>query len=190
MNALRLLLATSLAGAVAVGIVSAQSRPAASTGNAPADAQITPLRDGYDRVDTKAYRIEVPRGWTVTRETPWGQRKATPASDAKASAELGMMTGGQTRATWDELYRTSLYFILREDGGKATPYTLGKSAQGYDTASFSVLDDQGFANRRYVLLRDDAGRLLALSIRIPTRAKEAELMKHFDRMVRTAIIKD
>jgi len=151
------------------------------------EARLSPLADGYVRVETDAYRIEVPKGWAVTRETPWGQRKATP--EGKTGGELGMMTGGRTQSSWEELYQTSLYFIQREEKGKATPFTVGKSAQGYETASFSVLDGEGFARRRFVLMRDGQGTLLALSIRIPARAQESELKKHFDRLVRTAVIR-
>ena len=41
-----------------------------------ADAKIVDLRDGFVRVETAAYSIEVPKEWKVSEETRWGQRKA------------------------------------------------------------------------------------------------------------------
>jgi hypothetical protein len=150
-----------------------------------ADAKIVDLRDGFVRVETAAYSIEVPKEWKVSEETRWGQRKAKGKH-----GELGMMTGGRTRATWEQLYDTSLYFIMREESGKPTPFKVSKTKQGYEAATFSVLDDKGFATRRYVLLRDKAGSLLALSVRIGEKQREKELAAAFDRMVKSAKIAD
>lgn len=153
----------------------------------PKDARIVDLRDGYVRVETTGYSIEIPRGWKVGEETQWGQRKADAP---KGSGELGVMTAGPTRATWDDLYRTSLWFIQREEAGKATPYEVSKTQQGYEAASFSVLDKEGFAARRYVLVRAKDGRVLALSVRIPEPKAEREFARHFDRLVATARLTD
>jgi hypothetical protein len=152
---------------------------------AAADAKIVDLKDGFVRVETPVYTMEVPKGWAVSRETNFGQRKAKAPN---GKGELGMMTGGQTDASWDSLYRTSLYFIMREERGKATPYQITKTKQGYDAATFSVVDEDGFASRRYVLLKDANGALLALSVRIGDRKQEKELVGAFDRMVRSTRI--
>lgn len=149
----------------------------------PKDAEVVDLKDGFIRVKTSAYSLEVPKGWKVSPETPWGARKMVPT---EGRGELGAMTAGPTRASWDDLYRTSLYFIQREEQGKPTPYTVSKTAQGYEAASFTVLDKEGFAARRYVLLKDKNGRVLALNVRIPGRQAEPKLVPIFERMVRTA----
>ncbi|MBI5706120.1 MAG: hypothetical protein HZC36_03925 [Armatimonadetes bacterium] len=152
----------------------------------PKDAKTLNLGDGYSRVETASYLIEVPAGWEVSEETPWGQRKAHPKG---AEGELGVMTAPPGGQSWDQLYQTSLYFILRESKGKPTPYRLGKTASGLETASFEVLDDQGFAARRFVLMRGKDGRLLALSVKVPTRNADKEWSKHFDRLAATAKFK-
>ncbi len=154
-----------------------------SQATAPADAKVTDLGDGYVRVSTEIYSIEVPKGWVVSRETPWGQRKAT-----NEAGELGVMTAGNTRSTWDELYRTSLFFIQRERKGKPTPYEITKTAQGYEACTFSILDEEGFADRRYVLLKSKAGEAIALSVQIRDRKATKDLVAHFDRLVKSAKI--
>jgi len=145
------------------------------------------LKDGYVRVETPSYTIEVPKAWSVSAETPWGARKLSPD---QGKAEMGTMTAGPTRAGWEELLRTSMYFILREEKGKPTPNTISRTSQGYEACSFSVLDEEGFAKRRYVLLKNSDGRVLALNVRIPDRQSEAALAKHFERLVRTARFAD
>lgn len=155
----------------------------AATAFAQSDARVTDLGDGYVRVTAETYSIEVPKGWAVGRETRWGQRDAKPAD---GSGKLGVMTAGPSRASWDDLYRTSLYFIMREDEGTATKYTLSKTAEGLEAMSFSVLDKDGFAQRRYVLVKNTDGRVLALSVEIPSKAGEKKWASHFDRLVKTA----
>jgi len=147
------------------------------------DAKITDLGDGYWRVETKSYSVEVPRGWKVSEETPWGQRKVKPEA---GNGALGVMTAPPSRQTWDDLYRTSLYFILREKGGKATPYKLTKTTSGLEAASFEVLDSKGFADRRFVLLKHKEKGLLAISVDIPSKERDTEWKVHFERMVRSA----
>lgn len=149
----------------------------------PPDAKIIDLGDGYSRIVTKEYSVEVPKGWDVSEQTPWGQRKMNPKGN---SGELGVMTAPPGQQSWDQLYETSLYFILRESKGKPTPYRLTKRADGSEVASFEVLDDQGFANRRYVLIRDKSRGLLALSVKVPSREADKEWEKHFARMVKSA----
>lgn len=152
----------------------------------PKDAKVLKLADGYSRVETAEYSIEVPTGWEVSDQTPWGQRKAHPSN---SSGELGVMTAPPGRQSWDQLYQTSLYFILRESKGKPTPYRLGKTASGLETASFEVLNDAGFAARRYILIRGKDGRLLALSVKVPSRSADKEWSKHFERLAATAKFK-
>lgn len=149
----------------------------------PSDAKITDLQDGYSRVQTSTYAIEVPNGWKVSAETPWGQRKAQPE---QGGGELGVMTAPPGRQSWDQLYETSLSFILREDNGKATPYRLSKTKSGLEAASFEVLDKDGFAARRYVLIRDEAQGLLALSVNVPNRRADKQWSQHFKRLIETA----
>lgn len=162
----------------------------AATG--PSDAKLVDLGDGYVRVETSAYSLEMPAGWAVSEETPWGARKAEPKAKSgnlgvmTAGGNLGAMTAPPTRETWDGLYRTSLYFIMRERGGKATPYELTKTESGIPAMVFQVKNDSGFAARRYVMLRNPDGRLLALSVDIPNEDVEPIWQRHFDRMVRTA----
>lgn len=149
----------------------------------PKDATVTNLEDGYSRVVTASYSIEVPTGWDVSTETPWGQRKASPKA---SSGELGVMTAPPGQQSWEQLYQTSLYYILRESKGTATTYRLGKTKSGLETASFEVLDNEGFAARRFILIRGKDGQLLALSVKVPARAADKEWTKHFDRLTRTA----
>lgn len=159
---------------------------AAALSQLPKDAKSQNLGDGYSRVETASYLIEVPTGWEVSDETPWGQRKANPKD---AGGELGVMTAPPGGQSWDQLYQTSLYFILRESKGKPTPYRMGKTASGLETASFEVLDDAGFTARRYILIRGKDGRLLALSVKVPSRNADKEWTKHFERLTTTARFK-
>jgi hypothetical protein len=153
----------------------------------PRDARIIDLKDGFVRVDAPTYSIEVPRGWKVTAETPWGARKAEPSS---GRGELGVMTAPPGRQSWESLYRTSLYFILRGDPeGEPTRYKITKKNNGLEACEFSVLDKNGFAYKRYVLLRHPEKGLLALNVDIPSRADEKVWVAKFDRMVRTAAFK-
>lgn len=161
-----------------LALLLAQAAPAA-----PSDAKLEDLKDGYVRVVTREYSIEVPKGWAVTTETRWGQRDATGNG-----GKLGVMTAGATDATWEELYRTSLFFIQRERRGTPTPFKVSKTDQGYEACSFSILDEEGFAERRYVLLKNKDREVIALSVRIDDRKATKDLERHFDRMVRTARI--
>ena len=156
-----------------------------TTLHAADESKVIDLKDGYVRVETRAYSVELPKGWKFGDETPWGARKM---SNSKSAGEMGTMTAGPSKATWDELYKTSMYFIMREEKGKATPFKIEKTSQGYEACTFTIVDDSGFAKRRYVLLKAKSGKVLALNVKIPSKAAEAEMAKHFDRMVRTAKI--
>lgn len=149
----------------------------------PNDAKTTNLGDGYSRVETSSYVIELPTGWDVSEQTPWGQRKANAKG---VDGDLGVMTAPPGRQSWEQLYQTSLYFILREEEGKPTPYRISKTSIGLEAASFEVLDRAGFAARRFFLMRGKDGRLLALSVRVPSRQADKEWTKHFERLTRTA----
>jgi hypothetical protein len=149
------------------------------------DAKLVTLTDGFVRVETSAYSFEIPKGWAVGRETPWGARDLKPESGTGA---LSAMTAGPSNAGWDQLYQTSLFFIRREGPGRPTPYKIEQTKQGYEACTFSMVDDQGFANRRYVLLKATSGKVLALSVKIPSKENEKTLQPIFDRFVTSARI--
>lgn len=151
-----------------------------------ADSAATDLKDGYSRVATSNYTVDVPNGWTVSKETPWGARKVQPT---QGKGELGVMTAPPGQQSWDQLYQTALYFIQREEKGKATPYRLTKTPSGLEAASFDVVDAEGFASRRYVMIRDSAKGLFALSMKVPSREANKQWTKHFDRLIRSAKFK-
>jgi len=152
------------------------------------DFTVTDLKDGFQRIETAAYVIEIPKGWEVQRETPWGSREIKGEPGA-----FSAMTGkGAGKQGWDQLYRTSLYFVMRSRenaGNTATPYKIVKTKQGYDAMSFSVVDKAGFAQSRYMILKAADDDILALSVKVPNQKAEKDLVKSFDRMVVTAKLK-
>ena len=137
-------------------------------------------------VETPKYSLEIPADWKMGDETPWGATDITPKV---GQGKLGAMTAGPTQASWAELFETSMYFIKREEPGTPTAIREGKTKIGYASASFEVVNKKGFANRRYTLLRNGSGNVLALSIKIPSIAEEEALTKIFRHMVDTAKIK-
>lgn len=147
------------------------------------DIVVKPLKDGFVIVETPGYSFEVPKGWTVGTETPWGARDINSKDQA---GSFGAMTADARTATWDSLYRVSLGFIMREEKGTATEYRKIKTGKGYEAIAFEVAKKDGFASRRYVLLKNTDGRALALSVKIDRKADEANMVKSFDRMVKTA----
>jgi len=149
------------------------------------ETKIVDLKDGFVRVDTPSYTVEVPKGWEVTPETRFGQREF----NGKTGNMSAMTAPGGGRQGWDRLYNTSLYFIGREMDAKPTPYKLGKTKQGYETASWSMLDKDGFAKARYVILKASNDNILALSVKIPDRKQERDLQSAFTRLVETAKLK-
>jgi hypothetical protein len=151
----------------------------------PPDYKAVPLSGGFVRIETSEYTIEVPKSWQVTNSTRFGQREVI-GSEGRMTA---MTAPGAGRQGWDRLYRTSLYFIQRDTPGRPTPYKLTKTKQGYEAATFSLLDDDGFARERYVILRAADDDILALSIKIPGKKKESELLPVFDRLVSTATLR-
>ncbi len=151
------------------------------------DAKVTDLKDGFVRVETASYSLEVPKGWEIGEETSFGQREMK-APVAKKGEMTAMTAPGGGKQGWDRLYQTSLFFIMRSSpvGSKATPYKLSKTKQGYQAASFNVLDEKGFAISRYVILKDEKDSILALSVKIPDAKNEKDLLAKFDRLVKTA----
>lgn len=153
----------------------------------------------YVEVKTANYTFEVPQGWKVGEETPFGQREMHPSAGGKQDETQGMssMTGpGLGKRSWQDLYDTSLYFITRyaPKGGemKATKYVLGKSKQGFETCSWSMLDAAGRTIQRHVILKHADGNILALSVKLPPSAATedaAQLEAHFRHMVNTAIVR-
>ncbi|MBL8049561.1 MAG: hypothetical protein JNJ45_12865 [Chthonomonas sp.] len=165
-----------IAGIVAVAIAAARMN----------DVKIVELKDGIVRIETKGYSFEIPKEWTVGKETPWGARDIKSTT---AGGKLGTMTANAQSETWDSLYRTSLYFITREEKGEPTPYRQITSKMGYEGIAFEVLDEKQYAKRRFVLIKNKEGRALALSVDIKNPKDEKKILQAFDRMVDTATIR-
>ena len=166
----------SLISALAVGALQAS------------DVTIETLSHGFVRVTSKAYSVEVPKSWVVGSQTPWGARRIAP--EKQKETELGVMTAGVTTQSWDQLYKTSLFFIMNQEPGKATPYRLGKTKSGYESCSFEVANKEGFVKRKYVLLKDKHGAAIALNVTIGEPKQEKAINAYFERMVATAKIID
>jgi hypothetical protein len=137
----------------------------------------------YQTFRTKTYSIDLPTDWKVSEETWFGQRKAEPV-DGKG--EIGIMTAPTSRQSWDQLYETALYFVLREQAGTPTEFRMTKTKQGYEAASFEVLNKQGWADRRFVMIKHPAKGLLALSVNIPDSGATKTWESYFKRMVDSA----
>jgi hypothetical protein len=146
------------------------------------DLKTTDLKDGFVRVETPKYVIEVPKGWEVGEETSFGQREINGGG-------MTTMTGGRTKATWDELYKTSLYFIRRGTKDEPTPFRLGKNKKGYETMSFEMVNKDKQPSSKYVILKNAKAEILALSIKIKSPKSEKEMDKIFLRLISTADIK-
>lgn len=159
------------------------SRPAHAMQNS--DQQPVPAK-GFTLVNAAKYAIQVPTGWTVGTESPWGARDISPKT---GPGKMGAMTAGPTKDSWDSLYKTSLFFIKREQAGSETQFRTGKTKQGYECISFEVKNRDGFASRRYTILKDPKGNALALSIKIPTPGQEKAFVAMFQHMVDTAMLK-
>ena len=144
---------------------------------------ITDLKDGYIRVETKKYTVEVPKGWEVGEESSFGQREFH-----SSKGEIGTMTGSAKGSNWDRLYNTSLYFIQRREKATPTPYKLGKNKKGYETMSFEMMGKDGKPTSKYVILKNAKEDILALSVRITQVKSETELNKAFDRLISTAVM--
>lgn len=151
----------------------------------------------YVTVDTRNYTLQIPAGWSVSEETPWGSRDIRPGDNGDlAGASMSSMTGpGLGKQSWQRLYDTSLYFITRYDReGKmtATKYTLGKSKQGFETCSWDMKDADNRILQRHVILKHDNGNILALSVKFPKAVSgddRAKLERSFRHMLDTAKVK-
>jgi len=200
--------------AVAMALVAGCATAEGDKKNAVASQKVAPrdqngqLRKGavtkkmttpYRKIETKNYVIETPEGWEVGQETPFGQREIRPAKEMKAGrgASMSSMTGpGLGRQSWQQLYETSLYFITRfaPNGQKmqATPFTLGKSQQGFETCAWTMTNSDGLPLQRHVILKHSNGNILALAVKIPYgAAKESKegLQTIFQHMVDTAVVR-
>ena len=153
--------------------------------NPPApDVRIEPLDDGYVRVIAPSYTVEVPEGWEVGRVTPYGSRDFEPADGA---GDMNVMTAPPSESTWEDTYRTALYFILRNNPtDEPTAYKVYDHGNGIEAAAFVVKNADGFAYRRFVLLKHPTQGLMALSVRIPSEEDEEAWQKSFERLVETA----
>ncbi len=170
---------------------------AAQQGTCTMDPKTAPAK--HRKVETKNYTIEVPAGWEVGEETPFGQREIVPAKGPEGAVvgSMSSMTGpGLGKQSWDQLYNTSLYFITRYAPGKgkmtATPYKLGKSKQGFETCSWTMLDEQKRPIQQHVILKHTNGNILALSVKLPPSAAKqprTALEAEFRRLVDTAVVR-
>src|SRR5687767_764 len=85
------------------------------------DARVEELGDGYMRVITKEYSLEVPKGWTVSKQTSYGERTIKGKSGS-----LGAMTAPPATDPWEKLYSTAIYYVRMETKDKPTDYKLTK----------------------------------------------------------------
>jgi ferredoxin-NADP reductase len=99
------------------------------------------------------------------------------------------MTANASNSTWDDLYRTSLFFINREKKAEATPYREGKTKNGYPCISFEMKEQDGWKDRYYTLIQAPDKSALALSVKIPSKADEKTYLANFQRMVDTTKFK-
>jgi hypothetical protein len=147
-------------------------------------------------VDTRSYTLESPEGWIVSEETSFGQREIHPKED-KQGAKIGAMTAmtgaGLGKQEWEQLYRTSLYFITRSFPPAkydAKPFTLLKTRKGYDACTWTM-EEKGTKRvaARYVILKSATENILALSVKIPASAEKKVLDAQFQHLVDTAVVK-
>lgn len=136
--------------------------------------------------EAPTYSFEIPKEWKAGKETPWGSRDIKPA---KGEGKMTAMTANASNSTWDDLYRTSLYFINREKKAEATPYREGKTKNGYPCISFEMKEQDGWKDRYYTLIQAPDKSALALSVKIPSKAEEKTYLANFQRMVDTTKFK-
>ena len=144
----------------------------------------------YVKSANDKYAIEAPEGWEISAETPFGQREI--ASKQKKSGSMSVMSAaGSGAKSWDELYRTSLYFITRyqKEELKATPYKLGKTKSGLESCSWDMTDRDGKLRSKHVILKETSGKILALSGRFQPETDTKTLESDFRHLVETARIK-
>lgn len=186
-------MAMGLAACIAMNGPYQSSSAAKQPGDGSKGGRVT-----YRTMDTATFKISVPSGWSVSKETPWGAREITPGgkeSDVSIGSMSTMTGPGLGRQGWDQLYKTSLYFITRDGRdktAKATEYRLGRNPQGFETCSWEMTGPNGDVRARYVILKHDNGNILALSVKLPT-GDDAKARDRTDRMFRhmvdTAVVK-
>jgi len=149
---------------------------AIQSGGGRCEAQVKTPYAVYHRVEAPRYAVEVPKGWIVGEDSPFGQRELRPPADASEStvSMSTMVVPGLGRQTWDELYTTLNYDILRyaPTGSKMKPlpYKLGETRQGIDSCSWTMDDPAGLPVQRRVILKRPDGDILALSVKLPASA--------------------
>ena len=152
--------------------------------NNASDVTVEDLGDGYMRVTAPSYTVEVPQGWEVGDVTSYGSRDFEP-QDGKG--DFNVMTAPPSNASWEDTYSTALYFILRRNPqDKASAYELTKRDDGVEAATFVVTNPEGFAYRRFVMLKHPDKGLMALSVRIPSEDAEEQWEQAFARLVESA----
>ncbi len=208
-NVLSALLAVTGSTLMAALTVSAQEKPVGQEEKA-AGNKVAPQAK-YVKLKTTLYTLELPAGWEAGPETPFGQREIKPmrATDMGKPAEksveqdsikgdegqsLGGMTAmtaqGLTTSSWDQLYKTSLFYITRYDRSdkiKATPYKLSKTKRGLASCSWTMQDAEGVSHARYTILKSPKGPILALSVKFPNKASQKRLDAYFQHVVDTAL---
>lgn len=186
-----------LAAALGAGIISLLANTVQAGPDQP-DGAPRKAAPAYTRVETPRYVVEVPTGWAVSDETPFGQREITPVDDpTPARASMSTMTGpGLGRQSWDDLYKTSNYYITRysSEGStmKATPYRIGKTRQGLESCSWTMTHGDGTPIQRHVILKRADSDILALSVKVPATAGKQDkqrLESMFKHLVDTAVMR-
>ncbi len=140
-------------------------------------------------VKTPEYTLQLPQGWSIGPQTPFGQRTLAPKSAQKpVGTFMTAMTAPQPVASsWSQLYHTALYFITQQDPSlKATPYHLWRSPQGMSACSWEMKNTKGQIRGLYTVLRSSSMQLLALSVHIPNTTTEKTLSICFQHLVDTA----
>jgi hypothetical protein len=208
-NVLPILLAVAGSALLAALPAGAQDKPVGQEEKTVGDR--AGLQTKYVKLKTTLYTLELPAGWEAGAETPFGQREIKPvrATDTAKPAEksvakgaikgdegqsLGVMSAmsaqGLATSSWDQLYKTSLFYITRSDRSdkiKATPYKLSKTKLGLESCSWTMQDAEGVSHARYTILKSPKGPILALSVKFPNRESQKRLDAYFQHVVDTAL---
>lgn len=165
------------------------------SGEANRTSRSSQTKPVYETIKTESYTLQIPKGWMMSDETPWGARQIRPPSSEGelGAGSLSTMTGrGAGRQSWDRLYQTSLYFIMRGTGGREmrpTPYSMLTTQQGYEACAWDMIGEKDLLLQRHAILRHTNGNILAVSVKFPKNASESirkQLDRHFWHMVHTA----
>ncbi len=142
-------------------------------------------------VHTSDYTLQLPPGWKIGPQTPFGQRTIAPSASAATQKQYmtAMTAPGPAASSWQQLYHTALFFITRQNPSlKPTPYRLWRSPQGMQACSWEMKNSKGQVCGLYTVLRDSSMHILALSVHIPDTASQKMLTKCFQHMVNTAVL--